>query len=147
MGTIQARERLHGTNVVKWFVHVHGMQQRLVKAGLKHICYDQDAVRIFLKLLRNFRIRETVHGCRGQRRFLPFVFVIAGECHNRFIRTVTLREALVDGIMSSMLPSPAISARSRTFGSLRKIDSGGYDIEFARFRSFLGGDPIRSTFE
>ena len=50
-------------------------------------------------------------------------------------------------IMSSMLPSPAISARSRTFGSLRKIDSGGYAIEFARFRSFLGGDPIRSTFE
>ena len=49
MAAIQAGERLHSLDVIEHLVHIHGVQQRLVKARLEHICYDENAIRVRLK--------------------------------------------------------------------------------------------------
>ena len=64
MRTIEPRERLHRLEVGKDLVHVHGVEQRLVVAGLELIRDNQETVRLLLDLVLDRRGRKSV-----QRRF------------------------------------------------------------------------------
>jgi len=43
MGAVQARQRLYGLNPSEALVHIHGVQQRLIEAGLVFLSYQQHA--------------------------------------------------------------------------------------------------------
>ena len=75
------------------------MKQGFIKAGLKHIRNNQDAIRIRLKGLWYLRVRESIHACRGQRLFLTVVLTLTRESNNSFIGAVSFRKTLVDRII------------------------------------------------
>ena len=75
------------------------MKQGFIKAGLKHIRNNQDAIRVRLKGLWYLSVRESIHACRGQRWFLTVVLTLAGESNNGFVGTMPFRKALVDSII------------------------------------------------
>ena len=60
MGAIQARQRLDRLDPRERLVHVHGVQQRLIVAGLELGRTDQEAIRIVLYLVRDVAARKTV---------------------------------------------------------------------------------------
>src|SRR5260370_29830 len=53
MRAIEPRKRLHRLYARERFVHVHGMQQRLIVPGLELIGANQEAIRVALNLLSN----------------------------------------------------------------------------------------------
>jgi hypothetical protein len=60
MRTIEPRQRLHRLNARERLVHIHGVQERLVVAGLELFGADQEAIRIFLKRFGNVAVWEPV---------------------------------------------------------------------------------------
>ena len=96
---VQAGERLYRLDVIKHLVHIHGVEQRLIKARLKHIRNDENAIRVFFELFRYFSVREAVQFGRGERRFLSLILVLAGKGYDRLIRTVPVRKALIDRVI------------------------------------------------
>ena len=65
MGAIQTRKRLHGLDVRQHLVHIHGMQKRLIVAGLELVGHNEEAVRFFAEGLFNIAAGEAVY--RGFR--------------------------------------------------------------------------------
>jgi hypothetical protein len=53
MGPVQPGQGLHGLDARQRLVHVHGVQQRLVVAGLELVGADQEAVGLLLDLVRD----------------------------------------------------------------------------------------------
>ena len=99
MAAVQPRKGLYRFDVIEHLIHIHRVKQGFVKTGLEHIRDNQDAVRVCLKDLWYLCIRESIHACRGQRRFLTVVLTLARESDNGFIGAVPFRKALVDGIV------------------------------------------------
>jgi len=75
------------------------VKQRLVKARLEHIRNNENAIRVFFELLRYLSVRETIQTGRGKRRFLTLILILAGKGDNRFIWTVPIRKAFIDGVI------------------------------------------------
>ena len=54
MGAVEPGERLHRLDAGERLVHIHGVQQRLVVAGLELVGADQKAIRVFLDPVGDF---------------------------------------------------------------------------------------------
>ena len=52
MRPVEARERLHRLDAGKALVHIHGMQQGLVEAGLVLLGHQEDLIVVGVELLR-----------------------------------------------------------------------------------------------
>lgn len=63
---VEARKRLHGMDAAQLLIHIHGMQQRLVKAGLELVGDDQETVLVALEGLCRLRFRQVVHAGFGK---------------------------------------------------------------------------------
>ena len=70
---IEARERLHGLDAGQRLVDVHGVQQRLVVAGLELVGDDQEPIGVLLNLLGDGVRREPVEGRLGDRAAVVLV--------------------------------------------------------------------------
>ena len=95
VGAVQTRERLNGFDAGKRLVHVHGVEQWFVIAGLEFVGADEEAIWVFLNLGGDF-----VAGKAVQRRFGFFFsgkFVFAGEGDDRLIRTLAFFQILFKG--------------------------------------------------
>ena len=88
IGTVQAGQRLHCRYVLQLLVHIHGVEQRFVKAGLILVRNDQNvilaAVECFAELFVGsnvFAVSVQIHSGFGER-LLPRVICqrhLAGE--------------------------------------------------------------------
>ena len=78
---VEARQRLHCLDARERLVHIHGVQERLVVAGLELVGADQEAVRVALNLLGDVAARKAVE--RGLADLRPVVVVLAGERDDR----------------------------------------------------------------
>jgi hypothetical protein len=63
--TVEPRERLHRVDAAELLVHVHGVEQWLVEAGLELVGHDQESVLGTLEGLGGLRLREAVHAGLG----------------------------------------------------------------------------------
>src|SRR5437764_121689 len=59
--TVEARECLHSIDTTEFFVHIHRMQQWLIKTGLKLVSDNKYTVCVLLKRLGCLNLRETIH--------------------------------------------------------------------------------------
>ena len=105
IGAVQAAQRLHGLDIAQLLVNHHGMEQRLVKAGLVFLGYHKDAAlvvehRLGLALRDAVALRVAVHAAFGVLRPLRVGGVLdcAGEGYHHGDVIVPLRlEVVVDG--------------------------------------------------
>ena len=74
---VEPRQGLDRLDPGERLVDVHGVEQRLVVAGLELVRADEEAVRILLERLGDLVRRETVQ--RGLAHLLPAVFVLSPE--------------------------------------------------------------------
>ncbi|OQC00633.1 MAG: hypothetical protein BWX80_03412 [Candidatus Hydrogenedentes bacterium ADurb.Bin101] len=104
-GAVQTGQGLHRLDARKPLIHIHGMQQRLVKPGLVLLRHQQHLVRIATETLRQFLLPDTlalavhVHAGFGifHARHIGVCYR-AAECHQRFDARVSLfRDILVKG--------------------------------------------------
>ena len=58
MGAVQTGERLHGFDAAESLIHIHGVQERFVVAGLKLVGADEEAIRVFLDAIRDVATRK-----------------------------------------------------------------------------------------
>ena len=96
---VKSGKRLHSLDIIEHLIHIHGVEQRLVKARLKHIRNDENAIRVLFEFFRYLSIRKTVQSGRCKRRFLPLVFVLPGKGDNCLVWAVPVRKAFIDGIV------------------------------------------------
>ena len=97
MRPVEARQRLHRLDARQNLVDVHGVQQRLVVAGLELVGADQEAVRVLLDPVGDQVGREAVEGRLGDLRAV--VFVLAGEGDDGLVGALALFEVLPDGVV------------------------------------------------
>ena len=91
---VQTGKCLNCFNIRKPLIHIHRMQQRFIKTGLKLIRNNQNPVRVFLKGTLDFGACKTI-----QIRFGNFPALILGcarEGNDRLIRTFTLFQKSID---------------------------------------------------
>ena len=58
IGSVQARQRLHALHAAERFIHVHGAQLRLVKAGLELVGHQHHLIVIGIKRLTHIAAFE-----------------------------------------------------------------------------------------
>ena len=93
--TIQSRQCLHCLYIKQLLVHIHGLKQRLVIAGLEFVRYDQNTVWVFSEFFLNLGTWKSVDLCLG----ISFTLItnFTGECNHRLILTLALLQFLLDG--------------------------------------------------
>ena len=89
------RERLHCFYVRERFVHVHGVQQRLVVAGLELVGDDEEAVWRLAETDGDLARREAVQG--GLRYWSAAPVVFSRERDDGAVRAVAFFQVLADG--------------------------------------------------
>jgi hypothetical protein len=92
---VQAGERLHGFNAGEHLVHIHGVQQGFVIAGLKLVGTDEETIRVFLNPVGDVIARESVEFRLAD--FLPVVFRLAREGDDGLKRAFNFREVVPEG--------------------------------------------------
>ncbi len=92
MGTVEPGEGLHGLDAGELLVHVHGVEQRLVVAGLELVGADEEAVGVFPDLVGDLAAREAVECGLGD--LLAAVLVFAGEGDDGLIGAFALLEVV-----------------------------------------------------
>ena len=86
MRAIQARESLYGFYVLELLIHEHRMQHRLVETSLILISYNQHIIEVAGEIKRELVLRDILIATLVQLRlgiFLPLVFYLTRECHQR----------------------------------------------------------------
>ena len=53
MAAVQARKRLNGLHIGQDLIYIHGVQKRLVVAGLELVGHHEDAVRVVFHIFLN----------------------------------------------------------------------------------------------
>ena len=94
---VEARQGLRRLDAGQRLVHVHGVQQRLVVAGLELVRAHQEAVAILLEPLGDLPRGQAV-----QRRFAYLraaVLVLAGEGDQRLVAALALPQVAADGMV------------------------------------------------
>ena len=117
IGAVEAAQRLHGLDVAQFLVNHHGMEQRLIKAGLVFLGDHEDVAlfmehRLGLALGDAVALRVAVHAALGILGSLRVGGVLdcAGEGYHHGNVIVPLRlEVVVDGA--------AVAHRSQTMSA------------------------------
>ena len=97
MRAVETGQRLHRFDARQRLVHVHGVQQGFVVAGLKFVGADQETVRVLLKPGGDHVGREAIEGGLGDLR--PCIVVLAGEGDDGAVRTLALDKIGADGVV------------------------------------------------
>ena len=107
---VEPRQGLHRLDAGQRLVHVHGVQQRLVVAGLELVRAHQEAVGVLLEAVGDLGRRQAV-----QRRLAELhaaVLVLPGEGDQRLVAARTLLSVVADGLM--IMDRQSIRASWRT---------------------------------
>jgi len=105
--TVEPRQSLHRPDARERLVHVHGVQERLVVAGLEHVGADQEAIRSLGDLVLDLLAGESVEGSLGHLRSAELV--LAGERDDGAAGALSLLEVLRD--RTEILDGAANAAR------------------------------------
>ena len=84
--SVQPAQRLNGINATELLIHVHRVEQRLIKASLELLCHDQQPVLLGLERGRGLRFREPVHAGFGELLAAVRVLHFAREGNQRLVR-------------------------------------------------------------
>ena len=97
--TVESRQRLDGGEPAEDLVHVHGVQQRLVEAGLELLSDDQDLVVVAPEPLRGLRLRKAVHAGLGELATLVVDHLAGERDEGREVPVTVLRDIGVDRLL------------------------------------------------
>ena len=97
MRPVQARQGLHCLDAGQRLVHVHGVQQRLVVAGLELVRAHQEAVGILPEPRGDLRRGQAVQRRLGHLRSAQLV--LAGEGDQRLTAALALGQVVADGVV------------------------------------------------
>ena len=97
VGAVEAGEGLHGLDAGEHLVDVHGVQERLVVAGLELVGADEEAVRVLLKVVGDAAGGEAVE--TGFADLLALVFGFAGEGDEGLVGAFAFLQVCADGVV------------------------------------------------
>ena len=92
---VQTAERLHRLDVVEHLVYIHGVQQRLVIAGLEHVRHDEKTIRVLLEGLGDGRICKAIQARGGYGRLIFVQLFLAREGDDRLVGAASVGQTLV----------------------------------------------------
>ena len=110
MRPVESRKGLHRLDAGEDLVHVHGVQQGLVVAGLELVGADQEAVGVLLELRG-----DPGGGKAVQRRFadlLPAELMFTRESDEGPVAALALPQVIADLAVELLLPLPAECRRT-----------------------------------